>query len=439
MSEAEGLMWRLDRDPHLASTFATVTVLDQPLDVDRLLRRLERASVLIPRLRRRVQPAPAGLGPPAWVDDPDFDLLYHVRHVALPEPGSVRQLLDFTSRFVADPFDRTRPLWEFVAVDGLEGGRGALVQKMHHTITDGEGGLRLSMQFLDLERDAPDPPPVAADVVDRAAAENGPVNGFELAQRALRLPVTVMRETTSLLTQPMRLPSLVGDLTDVDRARSPLWTARSLRRRIEVLRVPLDAVKAGTKALGGTLNAGFITAAAAAAGEYHRRLGAPVGHLRASMALSTRTAASGSNAFTLARLLVPTGDLDVAERFRQVSAAAEAAKSSRRHASLELLALVAATMPTSVVTRLARAQAQTVDFATSNVRAAPVALYLAGSQVLQTYPLGPTGGVAFNLTLMTYNGSLDMGVNIDAAAVDEPELLTELLEEAFAALAAAGR
>ena len=98
MSDAEGLMWRLDKDPHLSSTFANVTVLDRSPDFDRLLRRMERATVVFERLRQRVQPVPGNLAPPMWVDDTAFDIRYHVRHIALPKPGSMRQLLDLRVR-----------------------------------------------------------------------------------------------------------------------------------------------------------------------------------------------------------------------------------------------------------------------------------------------------------------------------------------------------
>ena len=98
---------------------------------------------------------------------------------------------------------------------------------------------------------------------------------------------------------------------------------------------------------------------------------------------------------------------------------------------------MASTLPTSLITRLARQQSQTIDFATSNVRGAPVPLYVAGAQVLQNYAVGPLAGVAYNLTLLSYNHSLDMGVNIDTAAVTEPELLRECLEKAFADLISA--
>ncbi|MEY4175813.1 MAG: hypothetical protein RI900_2978, partial [Actinomycetota bacterium] len=197
---------------------------------------------------------------------------------------------------------------------------------------------------------------------------------------------------------------------------------------------PFGPTREAAKRLGGTLNTAFLTAAAEAAGRYHRQMGSPVDGLRASMAISTRTESSGANAFSLARMVVPTGDMSIGERFRAIQAASEEARSAGSGGSLDALAALASTLPTSVITRIARQQAQTVDFATSNVRGAPMPLYLAGAQIIENYPVGPLGGVAFNLTLLSYNHSLDMGVNIDSAAVTEPELLRRCLESAFADL-----
>jgi hypothetical protein len=206
---------------------------------------------------------------------------------------------------------------------------------------------------------------------------------------------------------------------------------------MEVLRTPFADTRAAAKRLGGTLNTAFLTAAAEAAGRYHRDMGSPVDELRSSMAISTRTESSGSNAFSLVRLLVPTADMPIGERFAAIQAAAGEAKEASATASLETLAAVAATLPTSLITRLARQQAQTIDFATSNVRGASIPLYVAGAQLLENYPVGPLAGVAFNLTLLSYNHSLDMGVNIDTAAVTEPELLRACLVRAFKDLLAA--
>lgn len=451
MTDAEGLMWRLEKDPYLSSTFAAVTILDRPPNFDKLLARMAQAVRIVERLGQRVQPAPVNLTAPMWVDDNNFDLHYHVRHMALPKPGSMRQLLDLASLIACDPFDRTRPLWQFVLVDGLRGGKSALIEKLHHTIADGETSVKLSLQFLDFERDAPDPPPL--DESQLADREPGPAEPqgdlwHELVAGSLRLPIGLIRQIKDLLADPTGLPGagsaaadtlrgMISQLSETDRAKSPLWVERSLRRRMEVLRAPFGPTKAAAKRLGGTLNTAFLTAAAEAASRYHDRMGSPVDELRASMAISTRGDSSGSNAFSLARILVPTGAMPIGERFTWVQAAAGAAREASATASLETLAALAATLPTSVITRIARQQAQTVDFATSNVRGSSVPLFVAGSEVLETYAVGPLGGVAFNLTLLSYNHNLDMGVNIDTAAVAEPKLLRDCLDSAFAELAEA--
>ncbi len=445
MSDAEGLMWRMEKDPHLSSTFANVTILEKRPNMDRFLRTMDRATLVVPRLRQRVQPAPANLTAPMWVDDANFDLRYHVRHMALPKPGSMRQLLDLASLITADPFDRTRPLWQFVVVEGLRGGKCALIEKLHHTITDGEGGVKLSLEFLDFAADAPEKPAVDRDTIDAAEEQSQPSNADafrDLLASSLRMPLGVLRQVRDLIADPTQLPeagnaaaetirSLISQLSDVEQAHSPLWTQRSLRRQIEVLRAPYAETRAIATKLGGKLNTAFLTAAAEAASRYHIAMGAPVEKLRASMAISTRGETSGANAFSLVRMLVPTGEMSVADRFREIHDASHAAREGTATASLETLAAVAATLPTSLVTRLARTQAHTIDFATSNVRGAPVALYLAGARLLENYPVGPLGGVAFNLTLLSYMGSLDMGANIDTAAVPEPDLLHRCLVGSF--------
>jgi len=449
MSDAEGLMWRLEKDPHLTSTFANVTILDRRPNVEQLIRRMERATFVIERLRQRVQPMPVNLSAPMWVDDPNFDIRYHVRHLALPKPGTTRQLLDLASLIAADPFDRTRPLWQFHVIDGLRGGKAALVQKLHHTIADGETSVAMSLQFLDFARDTPEPPPLDPSILERSSELHDPHANPDLLRdlvaSGLKMPIGLARQIRDLLADPAGIPDagnaaadtirgLVSQLSDTEQAHSPLWTKRSLQRRMEVLRTPFEATRAAAKRLGGTLNTAFLTAAAEAAGRYHDLQGAPVETLRASMAVSTRTDDSGSNAFSLVRMIVPTDAMPIGERFAAVQASTVTARETTSGGSLDALAALAATLPTSVITRLARQQAQTVDFATSNVRGAPMPLYLAGAEVLENYPVGPLAGVAFNLTLLSYNHSLDMGMNVDVAAVSDPELLRRCMEQAFSDL-----
>ena len=450
MTDVEAFMWNVEKDPHLDPTFGSVTLLDRPPDLPRLRRRLARMVSRIPRLRQRVVPSLGRLAPPEWRDDPDFDLDYHLRHLALPPPGSLRQLLDLATRVVQDPLDRTRPLWEFVVIEGLGDGRAAMLQKMHHTITDGVGGVRMSEQFIDLQRDAPD---IAEPVGLPPAAPVGR-SYLEVARDAVghtwrRTIGLAQQAAAEVVAHPTRLVGLPGDtlelvrsalrqLTVTDHAHSPLWTTRSLRRRLEVLEVPFDEARRTAKALGGSLNDVLVTAVAGGAGAYHRDLGAPVELLRMAMPVSTRTDRSAAgNAFVPTRVLVPAGIEDPVERFRVTSALLERTKHERIIGAAGQLAALANLLPTSVATRLMREQARTIDFATSNVRAAPVELYVAGARIEANYPVGPLSNTAFNLTMMSYCGSLDMGLHIDAGAVAEPERLRDRIADAFAELLSA--
>jgi WS/DGAT/MGAT family acyltransferase len=448
MSASEALMWRIEKDPFLSSTFGSVSIFERPVDFGRLRERMERAIPAFPRLGWRVQPNPADLGTPVWADDPDFDIDVHVRHVALPKPGTRAQLFDLANRFILDPLDRTRPLWQFLVVDGLRGGKGAVVQKMHHTISDGINAIRMSMQYLDFDPDATAPVGGFVEEHDIApppsSAPIDVVRGF--VEGSFRLPLSIARQVGELLAEPASIPkagsavfdtvrTLASQLSDTEAARSPLWRQRSLRREIVTASAPFRPTKAAAKKLGGTINTAFLTTVAEAASRYHLEFGEPVDALRASMAVSTRTDDSGANAFSLVRMLVPTGEMSLGERFEAISAAVDGARQGSASANLETLATVATALPTSLLTRLARQQAQTVDFATSNVRGAPVSMYVAGAKLLENYPVGPLVGVAFNITMLSYDGRLNMGINVDNAAVDEPARLGRLVEQSARDLA----
>lgn len=453
MSDVEALMWNLEKDPHLSSSFANITTFDVAPDIDRLRLRLERAVASVPRLRQRVVPALGRLAPPEWRDDPEFDLDYHVRRVALPHPGDLRTLLDLTAQIVHEPFDRTRPLWQFVVIEGLEGDRAAMVQKLHHAITDGEGGIRLSEQFIDLARDATEPitpgRPVAS-AADTGLLDTAVDTFTHNLRRGIGVAKRALDEAAGLLAHPSRVPALTSDTVDLtrsllrqvavtDRAHSPLWTERSLRRHIEVFRVPMDEARTAAKALGGSLNDFFVTGAAGGAGAYHRAMGSPVEELRITMPISTRTGSSaGGNSFIPTRVLVPVDIENPMERFQAIHERLAATRGERAIGAVSSVAGFANLLPTSASVRIARQQVETVDFATSNVRGAPFQLYIAGAAIEANYPIGPIAGTAWNLTLMSYNGSLDMGLNVDAGAVADPVLLRECIETEFAALIHAG-
>jgi WS/DGAT/MGAT family acyltransferase len=442
MNDTEALIWRCESDPHLQSTFTNITLLDQSIDVDRFVERMERATYIIPKLRQRVYEMP-GASPPIWVTDTDFDITYHIRHISLPSPGSMRQLLDLGAALLSDPFDRSRPLWQFTVIDGVVGGRSALMYKLHHTIADGEGTVALVLQFLDLERNPEPPPPIDDETKARVLAMAPIPTGLSSESLTGSLPSasSLLNSAREFLSKPQEAAStvtsaissaqqLLQQVADVDPPRSPLWTRRSLRRRLEVARVSHDKARAVAEHLGGTVNTVFVTAIAQAASAYHFERGAKVESLRTTMAVSTRTDIQQSNAFSLVKVIVPTDDMPITERYAAVKELLENTKNTDV-SQLEKAAKYAPLFPTSVVSRIARMQGQSIDFGTSNVKGADFPVYIAGAKLLQNHPFGPLAGAALNVTLLSYDGHLDMGIHIDHSAITEPESLREHIERSF--------
>jgi diacylglycerol O-acyltransferase len=453
MSDVEAMMWNLEKDPFLSSTFGSISILDRAPDFDRLLARMEYVISTVPRLRQRVVPALGRLAPPEWADDPALDLRYHVRHIALPVGSTDRDLYDLATLFVQDPFDRTRPLWEFLAIDGLSGGRGALVQKMHHTITDGEGGIRMSERMVDLTRVAEDPAPLPTEVsppLDANLFSTGLETLTHSARRAGGVAQRSLAWAGGSVTDPGRVLHLAVDMGDMasstarqllvtDGPRSPLWAHRSLQRHFDTLDVSFDDAKRAAKQLGGSLNDFFVTGAASGAGAYHRAKGVEVDELRMAMPVSfRRDKAAGGNAFAPMRVLVPAGGDDIVARFETITERLNTTKTEKAIGLVGGIAGLINLLPTSAVVRFTKQQAETIDFTTSNVRAAPFDLYISGGRVEGNYPLGPLAGTAFNLTMMSYRGQLNMGLHVDRGAIEDPDLLRACLVDAFDELIAAG-
>jgi WS/DGAT/MGAT family acyltransferase len=469
MTEAEALMWNVEKDPWFSSNIGTLLVCDRPLDDTLLRRRMAAASVDIPRLREHVVERGGRRTTPVWRTDPEFELDYHVRSMALAEPGDRAQLLELATRAMQDPFDRTRPLWLFVAIDGLEDGRGALLVKLHHAITDGQGGIRLAGRYMDIERDPGPVPDVDLDaVITEAVAKEQQEDAnthdplalsmaaFQLAEQNTRKQFGFLRRITgdamATMTDPSRLPdiaenvgagvrSVVNQLTPgMSGPGSPLWNKRSRRRRLEVFSLPFEPVKAAAKRLGGTLNDFFVAGAAGGAARYHVERGASVERFAVTFVVSTRTGrGQGGNAFMPSKAVVPGAALSAEERFAAVHEVLGSRRSEVNGGGLlNGLAGAANLLPTSLTTRYARSQAAGVDFATSNVRAAPFDVYIAGAKALASYPIGPVAGTAWNITLMSYAGRLHLGLHLDPTAVPDADLLVRSLARAYEELLLAG-
>ena len=472
MTDAEALMWNVEKDPWLNPNGGAVAILDRPPDMDHFRAQMAAAVAAVPRLMERVVGGFGRFGPPVWRPDPEFDLDYHVRLISLPPPGTMRQLLDACADLYQDPYDRTRPLWMFYIIEGLEGGRAASFRKIHHAVADGIGAARLAELWIQPTRKAPDPPDVDLEAVVAAAVaadaiEHGRPSILEsalgtathLARRQAGISRRLAGELAMWGADPLRARDFVESaVKTVGQVRSqitgrgdepappvgedeapqlpggsPLWRNRSRHRHLEVFSFPLDEALAAAKRLGGSLNDWFVTGIVNGVVAYHDERGVPLSTLNTSFVVSTRTdKAIGGNSFTPSRFSAPAGPMDPVDRFKALSAAMAEKRSQVSGGGLLYgLAGVVNLLPTSLVTSFARSQAAKKDFATSNLRSSKRPYYISGARVDEAFAFGPLAGTAFNLTAISYAGTFSMGLFIDPVAIDEPESLRDHAEAAY--------
>lgn len=444
MTQSDLFAWSMEQDPNLRSTIVTVLILDAEPDWDRLLRMLDRGTRAVPRFRHRLVAAPWGLTPPRWSPDPDFDLRWHVRHLALPEPSDLASVIEFARTEVMSAFDPARPLWRFTVLGGLDGGRSALVLKVHHSLTDGVGGIQIAGEILDFSRAGTTHASVAAparsesgvfgdivawnwsagaDLVRAGVAALPPI-----ARRAVANPVGTVRDGVAMAESLFRLAR------PITRTLSPQMTGRSLGRRLTVLEVPLEPLHGAARRAGCTVNDAFLASVLIGLRVYHSRHGHQVEQLRVAMPISLRRTGDpiGGNRITIARFAVPVAVDGVVDLMRALGSTVER---WRREPAIPLSNAVAAAfnrVPVGLLTSMFKH----VDFIASNVQGSPVALYVAGAKVERVYAFGPTTGTAFNITLISHTGTCCIGINSDTAAVPDPAVLAECLAGGFRAVAA---
>jgi diacylglycerol O-acyltransferase len=455
MSAVDYLMFRGELDPRMRSSTMGIEILDCVPGWERLRDSFDRASRVVLRLRQRVVAPPLPVGPPQWVVDPDFDLGFHLRRIRVPEPGTLRQVLDLAQPLLAAPLDTARPLWEATLVEGVtaDGGQAALLMKMSHCITDGLGAIELDRQLRDFERDqdrGPMPPlPVPEDVTPVelmtkdlrrmpvsliSGAGRLVAGGLRRAGRVVRSPAGTASEVTAFVGSLRRVVG--GPPVDP----SPLFRRRSLNRRLETLAVPLADLKQAAKAVGCSVNDAYIAALCGALRRYHEHLGVPVDALPLAMPVSLRSAddPAGGNRWAGARLAAPVGESDPAVRMQRIRQQVLTARAEPAISALNAIAPVLARAPAELMTALASMGA-TNDIQASNVPSHTQPTYVAGAKVLRMCPFGPLPGAAMMVVMVSQADTCFIGVNYDTASVTDHELFARCLGEGFDEVTAVGR
>jgi WS/DGAT/MGAT family acyltransferase len=415
-----------------------------------VVRLVARKLHMVPRYRQKVRIPPLQLGRPVWVDDPHFQILYHIRHTAIPPPGSEEQLRNLAGRVLAQSLDRTKPLWELWVVEGLADGRWAMVQKVHHCMVDGIAGTDLMSIVFDARRDARLPAPVPW----RPQPEPS-----ELRLAADALGDSVTAPLTRLQGLPLvarsRLPN-PQQVLDFGRslARSSLparrQTASSLNgpigphRRWSWVKSSLDEMREIKDALGGSVNDVVLTAITRGFRELLLGRGEPLEDrvVRTLVPVSVRSPAERgafNNRVSGVFPALPVGISDPLETLEDIRSQMDGLKESRQAVAGEALTRLSGFAPPMWLALGARLAARfpqrLVQTVTTNVPGPQQALYICGRAMLECYPYVPIGGhIRVSIAIFSYHGRLSFGVTGDYDTMADVDTLCAGIEDGIAEL-----
>src|SRR5436190_2444598 len=417
-----------------------------PPAMDDFLDHIRSRLHLVPRYRQKLATPPLETGRAVWVDDPNFNLEYHVRHTALPEPGDEEQLLLLAARIFSQRLDRSKPLWENWVVEGLEDNRFALISKTHHSLVDGIAGVDLAQVLFDL---TPVPQPIEPNG-DEWQPHAEP-SGAELVAAGVQgALVGATHMATRAITAATRPEAAVGRAREVVEGLgefvwaglnpapdTPLNVEIGPHRRLGVVRNDLDDFKRIKDALGGTVNDVVLAVVAGALRRWlHSRGVRTEGlELRGLVPVSIRTAeekAAGGNRLAVMRAPLPVYIADPVARLRFIKQAMDGLKESKQAVGAEVLASVNNFAPPTILTQASRINFSTrlFNLIVTNVPGPRFPLYLLGRELLDLFPVAflPEKH-AMAVAIMSYNGKLNFGLLADYDALPDLDVIQQGLEE----------
>jgi diacylglycerol O-acyltransferase / wax synthase len=426
----------------------------QPPEYGELVEEILSRLHLVPRYRQKLAFVPFGQGRPVWVDDPHFNVAFHVRHTALPRPGGEPQLKRLSGRVFSQALDRSRPLWELWLVEGLAEDRFAVLSKTHHALVDGISGVDIATVLFDASRDPLPVAPPEQRWIPRPLPNRVQLLADALLERAT-VPAEIVRGMRATLRGPRqvvgRVAQAAGGVTAMARAglnvapSSPFNVKIGPHRRFEWVRGDLNEFKAVKNALGGTVNDVVLAAVAGALGRYLRLHGEPTEDvvLKAMVPVSVRAdvqrGALGNRVAAMWAPL-PIGITDPVQRLLKISAAMEGIKESGQAVGAQVLTELSGFAPPTIMAQAARLQARQRLFnvVVTNVPGPQFPLYMLGRRLDAMFPMVPLAeNQALGIAIMSYDGQLNFGLNADYDALADLEVLADELRASIEELAAA--
>ncbi len=448
------------------ATYEPETVNGEPLDLARVRAMLAERLHLLPPFRWRLAEVPFGLDHPYWVEHEAFDLDFHVRELALPAPGSARQLAEQASRIFSRPLDRAHPLWELYLISGLEDGGVAMLTKIHHAAVDGVSGAEILAVLLDFspegreipppERRETEPHPGEIEMLARGLTGmwRQPVRAVRAAPRTLPYldSVPTIRTMPGVKTiaaasrrlagaLPRQRPRTVLEGHALSAPHTRFQERISAHRRFAFGSLSLSEVKAIKNTFDCTVNDVVMAISTSALRSFLVEHGELPDHPLVSMVpVSVRTPeqiGTYGNRVSVMIVPLPTDVDDPLERLRRMNVTMRSAKEQHQAVPASLLGDANHFIPPALFAQAARVTSRVsllrgieapVNVTISNVPGSPMPLYCAGAQQRATYPISAIiDGVGLNITAFSYQDSLDFGIVVDREQLDDPWPLLEAL------------
>jgi diacylglycerol O-acyltransferase / wax synthase len=427
-----------------------------PPSMDEFLEQIRRRLHLVPRYRHKLAHTAIDSGRPVWVDDPSFNLEYHVRHTALPAPGTFEQLQDLTARIFSQQLDRSKPLWEMWLIEGLEDDRFALITKTHHSLIDGIAGVDLATVLFDI---SPEPPQIPNS--GRAWKPHEEPGAAQLVAAGLtgaaRAGLALFEGALDALAHPERAMSRVREAAEGigeivwaglnPAPETPLNVPIGPHRRFVAVTASLDDFKTVKNAFGGTVNDVVLAVVAGALRDFLIARGRRTEgvEMRALVPVSVRTQdeqGTAGNRIVVMRGPLPVYIADPLNRLRFVSHAMDGLKESKQALGAEVISGAQNFAPPTIL-----AQASRLNFSTrlfnlivTNVPGPQFPLYVLGREMVTAIPVAflPENH-ALAIAIMSYNGQMNFGLLGDFDALHDIDRIGESIRSELAALVAMAR
>ncbi len=377
---------------------------------------------LVPRFRQKLRFVPFEQGRPVWVDDPHLNLDYHVRQSALPAPGSEEQLRNLAARIFSQQLDRTKPLWELWLVEGLDGGRFAVVGKSHHALVDGVSGVDITTVLFDVEPEPSEEPVRPPQWAPRPEPTDLKLLGDALRERATS-PKEIVRGFRAVLRGPRQVARGIGATgkmigAGISAPPTPFNVEIGPHRRLAFVRTELDLLKRIKAEHGGTVNDVILSAVAGALGNYLRARGHDTTELelKAMVPVSIRAQEEHGalgNKISAMMAPLPVYSEDPVERLRLVTETMGDLKGSGQAVGAEILTKITDFAPPTIASQAARLQPaqRFFNLVVTNVPGPQFPLYVLGRRMESIFPLVPLARrQALCVGIMSYDGEVDFGL-----------------------------